>query len=98
MSNNFDKQSIVERLAEALGQLSPKSVNIKFDTEVNTVQIKIISDIFESMDHLERLKSVSDIIYDILTGDLSSFEALIIPLTECEGKNADSSLDFLLQE
>lgn len=78
------KESIVKKLANALSCLRPQDVYIKFPEEINAIEIKIISSVFESLDHLERIKIVSDTIDEMLNTDLFGFQIAIVPLTEAE--------------
>ena len=87
MNINLDKQSIVEKLAEALNVFGKAEVMIRFESDTDLV-IKIISNFFEDIELLERVKLVSDAITDIASNELGDLEVSLIPLTESEASDS----------
>lgn len=92
MSNQIDKQSIVNKLSVNLAYLQPQNVYVKFHDEINAIQLKIISSMFGSFEHFERIKIVSDAIVEIANTDLKGFDISIVALTNREDKQDTNNL------
>lgn len=81
----MDKQFLVEKLANSLDIFGKAEVFIRFENESQMI-LTIISDFFENMEILKRLKIVSDRIGKLLEIDLREYVITIIPLTVKEAQ------------
>jgi hypothetical protein len=80
----MDKRSIVENLAEAFKSFGEPKVYVKFSSDEDIVEIKIVSDLFENIAPIIRLMMVHSAMLKIASQELRRFSISVIPLAESE--------------
>jgi hypothetical protein len=85
MGQETDKQSVVEKLTDALNIFGKADVAISFESETQLI-IKVVSAFFENIDPTIRIDLVSNAIKDLENTELKGFSILILPFTEDESK------------
>lgn len=96
----MNKESIIEKLSQALNIFEKSKVLIKFEND-DVVRIEIISDVFKNVIITKRIDMVSSAILDISITDLRENNISIIALTEDEaniGLNENGNLRILVSK
>jgi hypothetical protein len=81
MNDNLDKERVVNILADTLNIFGKAEVLISFETETQVI-LTVVSDFFENIELLSRIKIISETIG--IREELRKYEFTIFPLTANE--------------